>query len=66
MEFEVHAGSPNRRPSDFLFLDNGRSLHDIMKIFLKTPLVNLEGVVLKAVGSFTIKKSKFCVNCRGL
>eukprot|EP00249_Psilotum_nudum_P013656 c24443_g1_i2 orf=966-2783(+) len=29
--FEKHAGSTARHPSDFIFLENGRSLHDVLE-----------------------------------
>jgi len=64
--FELHAGSANKRPPEYIFLENGSTLRDVMNIFLNTPLDTLEEVVQKVLGSFTMKKSKFCVNCRGL
>ncbi|WVZ02363.1 hypothetical protein V8G54_023169 [Vigna mungo] len=62
--FELHAGSSNKRPPEYIFLENGSTLRDIMNIFLNIPLNTLEEVVQKALGDFTMKKSKFCVNCR--
>jgi len=64
--FELHAGSTNKRPPEYIFLENGSSLRDVMNTFLNIPLDTLEEVVQKILGDFTMRTSKFCVNCRGL
>ncbi|KAK7341920.1 hypothetical protein VNO80_24861 [Phaseolus coccineus] len=62
--FELHACSTNKRPPEYIFLENGSSLRDVMNTFLNTSLDTLEEVVQKVLGGFTMKTSKFCVNCR--
>ncbi|XP_068497919.1 uncharacterized protein [Phaseolus vulgaris] len=64
--FELHAGSTNKRPPEYIFLENGSSLRDVMNTFLNIPLDTLEEVVQKILGDFTMRTSKFCVNCRGV
>ncbi|XP_004506110.1 uncharacterized protein [Cicer arietinum] len=62
--FELHAGSSNKRPPEYIFLENGNSIRVVMNTFLNNPLENLEEAVHEVLGDFTMKKSKFCLNCR--
>ncbi|CAJ1979218.1 unnamed protein product [Sphenostylis stenocarpa] len=57
--FELHAGSANKRPPEYIFLENGHTLRDIMNTFLHIPLDKLEEVVQKMLGGFTMRKSMF-------
>nr|KYP68613.1 hypothetical protein KK1_022246 [Cajanus cajan] len=62
--FELHAGSSNKRPPEYIFLENGNTLRDVMNMFLNIPLRTLEEALQRILGAFIFKKSKFCVNCR--
>ncbi|KAJ1397768.1 Zinc finger, PHD-type [Sesbania bispinosa] len=62
--FELHADSSNKRPPEYIYLENGITLRDIMNTCLNIPLDSLEEAVQKVLGGFTMKKSSFCVNCR--
>lgn len=64
--FEVHAGSANKRPPEYTYLENGNSVRWVMNTFSNSSLDKMEEYVRVALGDFTMKKSKFCVNCRGL
>ncbi|KAE9587971.1 putative histone acetyltransferase chromatin regulator PHD family [Lupinus albus] len=62
--FELHAGSANKRPPEYIYLENGNTLRDVMNACLG-PLDTLEAAVQKVLGGFTVKKSTICFNCRG-
>ncbi|KAK7257661.1 hypothetical protein RIF29_31798 [Crotalaria pallida] len=63
--FEMHAGSSNKqRLPEYIYLENGNSLHDIMKTYLNVPLDTMEEAVQMVLGGFTMKKSTFCFYCR--
>ncbi|OIW09113.1 hypothetical protein TanjilG_11251 [Lupinus angustifolius] len=61
--FELHAGSANKRPPEYIYLDNGNTLRDVMNACLG-PLDTLDVAVQKVLGGFTMKKSTNCLNCR--
>ncbi|OIW15789.1 hypothetical protein TanjilG_04324 [Lupinus angustifolius] len=63
--FELHAGSTNKRPPEYIYLENGNTLRDVMNACLG-PLDTLGVAVQKVLGGFTMKKSTICFNCRGV
>lgn len=63
--YEVHAGSSNKRPPEYIYLDNGSTLRDVMNACIATPLATVEEAVRLAIGSSYVKKSALCLNCRG-
>lgn len=64
-QFELHAGSANKRPPDYIFLENGKSLRDIMTACKNANPKYLEVTILNAISSSTEKKLAFCVECKG-
>lgn len=62
--FELHAGSSNKRPPEYIYLENGKTLRDIMNVCKDSPLETLEKAVRMVLGSSSMKKSNFCLNCR--
>ncbi|XLU92256.1 hypothetical protein S245_006608, partial [Arachis hypogaea] len=55
----------NKCPPEYIYLENGSTLRDVMNACLDVPLETLEEVVQKVIGGgLTIKKSTFCFNCR--
>ncbi|KNA24549.1 hypothetical protein SOVF_014680 [Spinacia oleracea] len=63
-QFELHAGSANKRPPDYIFLENGKSLRDIMTACKNANPKYLEVTILNAISSSTEKKLAFCVECK--
>ncbi|CAL1404142.1 unnamed protein product [Linum trigynum] len=63
--FEIHAGSTNKRPPDYIYLKSGNSLRDIMNACKGASAEALEGIIQLAIGCQSLKKAKFCLNCRG-
>ena len=62
--FELHAGSLNKRPAEYIYLENRKTLRSVMIACSKAALEALDEDIRQAVGS-SIKKSKFCFNCKG-
>lgn len=60
--FEVHAGSGNKRPADYIYLDNGRSLRDVMNLCKGIPADLLEQAIQAAVNA---GESLNCLKCKG-
>ncbi|XP_045803126.1 uncharacterized protein LOC123896792 [Trifolium pratense] len=63
--FELHAGSANKRPPEYTYLENGRPLRDVMNACLGFSLDKLDEAVQLVLGDFTLQKSNICFNCRG-
>ncbi|CAN1252842.1 Increased DNA methylation 1 [Linum perenne] len=63
--FELHAGSSNKRPPEYTYLNSGNSLRDLMNTCKNTSLKGLEEALRLSIGCLTLKKANFCLNCRG-
>ncbi|KAK7402099.1 hypothetical protein VNO78_14096 [Psophocarpus tetragonolobus] len=67
--FELHAGSANKRPPEYIYIQNvncGNTLRDVMNACCNFPLESMEEAVQKLLGDFTMKRSCICMNCRGV
>ncbi|GAB2285471.1 hypothetical protein Dimus_019920 [Dionaea muscipula] len=64
-QYELHAGSSNKRPPDYIYLENGSTLRHVLNACKGVDLDALEGVVKNASGCFSEKSSTFCVNGKG-
>ncbi|KAL0416017.1 UNVERIFIED_CONTAM: hypothetical protein Slati_3433600 [Sesamum latifolium] len=60
----MHMGSGNKRPSQYIFLDNGKSLRDVLNACKANLSESLETVILKAIGRSNYTTA-FCINCKG-
>ncbi|KAG2371457.1 Protein CHROMATIN REMODELING 4 [Vigna angularis] len=66
--FELHAGSANKRPPEYIYMDcgnGGNNLRDVMNACCDLPLESVEEAVQKLLGGFTMNKSSICLHCRG-
>ncbi|KAK6138144.1 hypothetical protein DH2020_028124 [Rehmannia glutinosa] len=63
--FETHAGSGNKRPPEYIYLENGKSLRDVLNACKANRSDSLALVIQNAIGrsNFT---TAFCINCKGL
>ncbi|XVF05290.1 hypothetical protein REPUB_Repub05bG0159200 [Reevesia pubescens] len=61
--YEIHAGSLNKHPAEYIYLENGHTLRDIMNACKENSLTMLENALWMVIGS-SMKKSSFCLNCR--
>ncbi|XP_057781874.1 uncharacterized protein LOC131000121 [Salvia miltiorrhiza] len=64
-QFELHARSGNKRPPEYIYLENGKSLRDVLNACKANPSDSLEGVIQNAIGRSNYTTA-FCLNCRGL
>lgn len=64
-QFELHAGSLNKRPADYMYLDNGKTLRDVIIECKNADLKCLEVKILSAIGSSIEKNSAFHGECKG-
>ncbi|KAK4408448.1 hypothetical protein Sango_0425800 [Sesamum angolense] len=64
-QFEMHAGSGNKRPPQYIFLDNGNSLRDVLNACMDNLSESLESVILNAIGRSNYTTA-FCINCKEL
>lgn len=62
--YEVHASSTNKRPPEYILLESGFTLREVMNACKEGPLATLEEKLRGVVGP-TLKKSSLCLNCQG-
>ncbi|GLT41760.1 hypothetical protein SLA2020_158030 [Shorea laevis] len=62
--YELHAGSLNKRPAEYIHLENGKTLRDVMNVWKENSLTTFEDALRIAIGP-SMKKSNYCLNCRG-
>ncbi|KAL0285527.1 UNVERIFIED_CONTAM: hypothetical protein Sangu_2775300 [Sesamum angustifolium] len=62
-QFEMHAGSANKRPPKYIFLDNGKSLRDVLNACKANLSESLESVILNAIGRSNYTTAS-CINCK--
>lgn len=63
-QFELHAGSSNKRPTDYIYLENGKSFRDVLSACNNAKLKYLKVMILNAISSSNEKKSAFCFDCK--
>ncbi|XP_066390641.1 uncharacterized protein [Miscanthus floridulus] len=62
--FEVYAGSTKKHPSDYFLLENGNSLHDVLRAWTNATLDMLRSAIRKAKGSAPQKRTFRCKACK--
>ncbi|KAL3324774.1 hypothetical protein AABB24_038734 [Solanum stoloniferum] len=50
-QFELHANSANKRPPEYIYLENGKSLRDVLSMCKDAPYDEVEMVINNAIGS---------------
>ncbi|XP_020672201.1 uncharacterized protein LOC110092139 [Dendrobium catenatum] len=63
-KFEIHAGSTKKHPSDFIFLQNGKSLREVLKSCTGASLDMLEAAIQNAIGPLPPMKLSLCQKCK--
>jgi len=61
--FKKHAGSAAKRPSDFIFFDNGTSLHDLVDICQSTAPHKIQDAIKEAIERTSKKNRNECQTC---
>ncbi|KAI7738255.1 hypothetical protein M8C21_000396, partial [Ambrosia artemisiifolia] len=64
-QFELHAGSANKRPPEYIYLDNGYTLREVLNTCKAASLEGMEESILKAIGCLAKEKPTFCLKCKG-
>ncbi|KAG8374192.1 hypothetical protein BUALT_Bualt11G0105500 [Buddleja alternifolia] len=64
-QFEIHACKSYRRASQYICLENGKSLLDVLKDCRKSSLKTLEETIQNVIGPLPVKESVICRNCEG-
>ncbi|KAA8550295.1 hypothetical protein F0562_001979 [Nyssa sinensis] len=64
-QFELHAGSANKRPPDYIYLENGKTLRDVLNACKDAPMDMLEITIQTAIGRASRSRPTFCQNCKG-
>ncbi|CAL5200687.1 unnamed protein product [Lathyrus oleraceus] len=64
--FELHAGSANKRPPEYTYLENGKNLREVMNACSGVSLDMLDEAVQMVLGDFTMQNSTICFNCKGV
>ncbi|OIT28046.1 PREDICTED: uncharacterized protein LOC109213128 [Nicotiana attenuata] len=54
-QFELHAGSANKRPPEYIYLENGKTLRDVLIMCKDAPSDELEAAIKNAIGSADAK-----------
>lgn len=62
--FEVHAGSTKKHPSDYIFLENGNNLHDVLRACTNATLDMVQSAIQKAIGPAPHKRTFRCRTCK--
>ncbi|KAK3024427.1 hypothetical protein RJ639_044601 [Escallonia herrerae] len=66
-QFELHAGSANKHPPEYIFLDNGATIRDVLNACKSAPLDKLEENIVHVIGSIPEtgngKRMLLCDSC---
>lgn len=63
--FELHAGSSNKRPPEYIYLETGNTLRDIMNACQNFSCDQTEEFIRSAIGCSLVKRSAICLSCKG-
>ncbi|KAL8526184.1 hypothetical protein ACS0TY_015416 [Phlomoides rotata] len=64
-QFEIHACKSYRRASQYICLENGKSLLDVVKECRNSSVKTLEETIQNFIGPMPVKESLICHNCTG-
>ncbi|PHT37800.1 hypothetical protein CQW23_21373 [Capsicum baccatum] len=62
-KFEIHACKAYKRASEYICLENGKSLLDVVKECRKGSLKKLEATIRSFIGPLPVKENIICQNC---
>ncbi|CAK9182832.1 unnamed protein product [Ilex paraguariensis] len=63
--FELHAGSGNKRPPEYIYLENGNTLRDVLNSCKNASPDALGVAIQMAIGCLSGETPTFCLNCKG-
>ncbi|XP_075493034.1 uncharacterized protein LOC142530967 isoform X1 [Primulina tabacum] len=65
-QFELHAGSGNKRPPEYIYLENGKNLRDVLNACKVEHSDSLEVVIRNFIGHADLRPPASCLKCKGL
>lgn len=65
-KFEKHACKAYLHMSKYIYLGNGRTLQEVLKLCKNSPLETLEASIQNAIGSLHVTKPTNCARCKEL
>ncbi|XP_027069092.2 uncharacterized protein [Coffea arabica] len=65
-KFEIHACRSYRRATQYICLENGKSLLDVVKECRRSSLKGVEEIIQSIIGPLPVKESISCQNCKRL
>ncbi|CAK9150475.1 unnamed protein product [Ilex paraguariensis] len=64
-QFELHAGGRNRHPPEYIYLENGSTLRDVLSACKNALPDSLEATIQMATAGLPGKNPSFCLYCKG-
>ncbi|XP_047308486.1 uncharacterized protein LOC124911982 [Impatiens glandulifera] len=64
-QFEIHACNKSRNPQQYIRLDSGMSLHNVLLACQNTSVEVLIDTIQTIIGDQSVKKSTLCMICKG-
>ncbi|KZV30763.1 hypothetical protein F511_40713 [Dorcoceras hygrometricum] len=64
-QFELHAGSGNKRPPEYIYLENGKNLRDVLNACKREHSDSLDVVIRNFIGRADLRPPASCLKCKG-
>ncbi|RZC77214.1 hypothetical protein C5167_001356 [Papaver somniferum] len=64
-QFEQHAGGTKEHPEEYIYLENGSSLGEVLGLLKDIPLENLKATIQSAISTAHVKNTCTCMYCKG-
>ncbi|KAI3908288.1 hypothetical protein MKX01_027310, partial [Papaver californicum] len=64
-QFEQHAGGTKEHPEEYIYLENGSSLKEVLALLKGIPLEKLEATIQSAISTVHVKNTSTCMYCKG-
>ncbi|KAI3936007.1 hypothetical protein MKW92_038377 [Papaver armeniacum] len=64
-QFEQHAGGTKEHPEEYIYLENGSSLKEVLGLLKDIPLEKLKATIQSAISTAHVKNTSTCMYCKG-
>ncbi|KAI3938844.1 hypothetical protein MKW98_018301 [Papaver atlanticum] len=64
-QFEQHAGGTKEHPEEYIYLENGSSLKEVLGLLKDIPLEKLKATIQSAISTAHVKTMSTCMYCKG-
>ncbi|KAI3842933.1 hypothetical protein MKX03_013420, partial [Papaver bracteatum] len=65
-QFEQHAGGTKEHPEEYIYLENGSILKEVLGLLKDIPLEKLKATSQSAISTAHVKNTSTCMYCKGL